>query len=160
MDNTTIEASATNLKFSSRSLDQAMKIVNNASVSHSETPSPLVQNKTQLSVTVDISVQGQKLSEQEEQASKKDKLGQEIASKLHENSNKDDQVENKSETHFDRVIRMIKEQIREVRQQLAKLENDESEAAEKQKEMLNAQLLELNGQLMAAFEQQRQVEQK
>lgn len=160
MDNTNIEASANNLKFSSRSLNQAMKIVNNASTSQSETSLPSVQDKTQPGISVDISAQGQKLSSQEEQASEKNKLGQDIANTLHENSNKDEQVEKTSDDPFERVIQMIKEQIREVRQQLAKLENDESEAAEKQKEMLNAQLLELNGQLMIAFEQQRQAEQK
>ena len=79
MDNTNIEASANNLKFSSRSLNQTMKIVNNASTSQSETSLPSAQDKTQSGISVDISAQGQKLSAQEEQASEKNKLGQDIA---------------------------------------------------------------------------------
>lgn len=160
MDNINSDTSTLNLQLNSRSLNQAMKIANDTSANNSETSTSSVKGKLQPSVTVDISTQAQKLSAQEEQTLEKKELGQKIASKLHDNGQEEGQVENNNDDPFERLIRMLKEQILEVRQQLAKLENDESEAAEKQREMLNGQLLELNSQLMAAFEQQRQAGQQ
>ncbi len=97
-----------------------------------------ITEKVQLGVSVDISAQGKKALEEEKSALAKARLGQEIANKLHANHDEDEKVEKTSDSPFDRIIAMLKEQIREVKQQLAKLESDDSEVAEKQREMLNA----------------------